>query len=47
MKGRSGREEANASGPALRELGAEVTEIAEFRLPISGDARSLIIIDRC
>lgn len=47
MKGKSGREEAVKAGPALLELGAEAADIKEFRLPISGDARSLIIINRC
>jgi len=46
MKGRGGREEAEAAGPALRGMGAEVSEIIEFHLPVSGDARSLIIINR-
>jgi 16S rRNA (guanine527-N7)-methyltransferase len=46
MKGRGGREEAEAAVPALRVMGAEVGEIREFQLPVSGDARSLIIIDR-
>jgi len=46
MKGRGGREEAEAAGAELRIMGAEVREIREFQLPISGDARSLIIIDR-
>jgi len=46
MKGRGGREEAEAAGAALRGMGAEVSEIIEFHLPVSGDARSLIIINR-
>ena len=46
MKGRVGREEADAAGPALRGMGAEVREIIELNLPVSGDARSLIIINR-
>ena len=46
MKGRGGREEAEAAGAALRIMGVEVREIHEFHLPVSGDARSLIIIDR-
>jgi len=46
MKGRCGREEAEAAGPALREMGSEVSEIIVFKLPVSGDARSLIIINR-
>jgi 16S rRNA (guanine527-N7)-methyltransferase len=46
MKGRGGREEAEAAGAALRGMGGEVSEIIEFHLPVSGDARSLIIINR-
>jgi 16S rRNA (guanine527-N7)-methyltransferase len=46
MKGRGGREEAEAAGAALRDMGGEVREIIEFHLPVSGDARSLIIINR-
>jgi 16S rRNA (guanine527-N7)-methyltransferase len=46
MKGRGGREEAEAAGAALRGMGVEVSEIIEFHLPVSGDARSLIIINR-
>lgn len=47
MKGRGGCEEAGACGPALHEMGAKVREIIELRLPISGDARSLIVVERC
>jgi 16S rRNA (guanine527-N7)-methyltransferase len=46
MKGRCGREEAEAAKPALREMGAEVSELIEFQLPVSGEPRSLIIIKR-
>jgi 16S rRNA (guanine527-N7)-methyltransferase len=46
MKGRGGREEAEAAAAALRDMGVTVSEITEFHLPVSGDARSLIIIDR-
>lgn len=46
MKGRGGREEAEAAGSALHQMGAEVNEIMEFPLPFSGDARSLVIIKR-
>jgi 16S rRNA (guanine527-N7)-methyltransferase len=45
MKGRGGREEAEAAGAALRDMGAVVREVIEFHLPVSGDARSLIIIN--
>jgi 16S rRNA (guanine527-N7)-methyltransferase len=46
MKGRGGREEADAAAASLRDMGVEVSEIIEFHLPVSGDARSLIIINR-
>lgn len=46
MKGRGGRDEARAAEAALRELGAEVRDTVEFQLPVSGDARALVIIGR-
>jgi 16S rRNA (guanine527-N7)-methyltransferase len=46
MKGRGGREEAKTVSASLVELGVRVTEIREFQLPISGDARSLIVMER-
>lgn len=44
MKGRGGREEAELCRPALTLLGASVSEVQELALPITGDARSLVII---
>lgn len=46
MKGRSGREEAHAAEAALADLGVRVAEVVEFRLPVSGDARSLVVMER-
>lgn len=46
MKGRGGDDEARTVAAALAELKVQVTDVIEFRLPISGDARSLIIIER-
>lgn len=46
MKGRGGREEAKLVAAALAEVGVQVTDVVEFRLPISGDARSLIVMAR-
>lgn len=46
MKGRGGKDEAHAAERPLADMGARVTEVVEFVLPISGDARSLIIIER-
>lgn len=46
MKGKGGQEEADAAGPALLEMGVEVRDIVRFRLPISGDERSLVVIER-
>lgn len=46
MKGRGGREEAETVAAALSELKVRVTDVIEFRLPVSGDARSLIVLER-
>ena len=46
MKGRGGREEARTVESSLVDLGVRVTDIVEFRLPISGDARALIVMER-
>ena len=46
MKGRGGREEAETVAAALAELGVRVTDVIEFRLPVSGDARALIVMER-
>jgi 16S rRNA (guanine527-N7)-methyltransferase len=46
MKGRGGRDEARGAEAALRELGAEVCDIIEFPLPVTGDSRALISIGR-
>lgn len=46
MKGRGGREEAKLVSSSLAELGVRVAEVIEFRLPVSGDARSLVVMER-
>jgi 16S rRNA (guanine527-N7)-methyltransferase len=46
MKGRGGREEAHLVSSSLAGLGVKVAEVIEFRLPVSGDARSLIVLAR-
>ncbi|HEY6872092.1 MAG TPA: 16S rRNA (guanine(527)-N(7))-methyltransferase RsmG [Geobacteraceae bacterium] len=46
MKGRGGREEAQLVAASLAELGVRVADVIEFRLPVSGDARSLIVMER-
>ncbi len=46
MKGKGGREEAAAARSSLRDMGVAVTEVSEFRLPVSGDARSLVVMER-
>jgi 16S rRNA (guanine527-N7)-methyltransferase len=46
MKGRGGREEAHTVEKSLAEIGVRVTDIIEFRLPITGDARVLVIMER-
>ncbi|MFZ3208375.1 MAG: 16S rRNA (guanine(527)-N(7))-methyltransferase RsmG [Geobacteraceae bacterium] len=46
MKGGKGREEAKFASAALSDMGAWVSNVIEFSLPISCDARSLIIIEQ-
>jgi 16S rRNA (guanine527-N7)-methyltransferase len=46
MKGRGGREEAQLVASSLAELEVRVADVIEFRLPVSGDARSLIVMER-
>ena len=46
MKGRGGKDEAAAAKSSLREMGVDVAEVAEFRLPHSGDARALVVMER-
>ncbi|MBP1727864.1 MAG: gidB [Deltaproteobacteria bacterium] len=46
MKGREGKSEAEMSSGKLTVLGAVVADIHEFRLPFSGESRSLVIIRR-
>ena len=46
MKGRGGKEEADAARAPLADLGLSVTDVIEFKLPISGDQRALVIIER-
>ncbi|RII28624.1 MAG: 16S rRNA (guanine(527)-N(7))-methyltransferase RsmG [Geobacter sp.] len=46
MKGKGGRDEAHAAEHPLADMGARVTEVMEFPLPVSGDARSLVVIER-
>jgi 16S rRNA (guanine527-N7)-methyltransferase len=46
MKGKGGRKETISSGTILRDMGGEIKDIVEFKLPDSGDERSLVIIGR-
>ncbi len=46
MKGRGGRDEAHLVASSLTELGVRVVDVIEFRLPVSGDARSLVVMER-
>lgn len=46
MKGRNGIEEAESEKNALASLGLVIEKIEEYKLPITGDCRSLIIIKR-
>jgi 16S rRNA (guanine527-N7)-methyltransferase len=46
MKGRGGREEAAAARASLQDMGVEVCEVVELRLPGSGDSRSLVVMKK-
>lgn len=46
MKGRGGREEAVAARASLQDMGVEVCDIRDLRLPCSGDFRSLVVMKR-
>jgi 16S rRNA (guanine527-N7)-methyltransferase len=46
MKGRGGREEAQTVKKSLAEICVLVADIFEFRLPVSGDARTLVVMER-
>lgn len=46
MKGKGGREEADACAPALAEIGLRILGCDEFKLPVIGDGRCLIAIGR-
>jgi len=46
MKGREGKSEAGMSADKLAALGVAVTAVCEFRLPLNGESRSLVLIRR-
>lgn len=46
MKGAGGKEEAHNSEPELAGLLMRVESVIEFKLPISGDSRSLIVMSK-
>ncbi len=46
MKGKDGRKEANAAIEKLNSLGATVSSVHEFQLPILKDLRSLVMISK-
>lgn len=46
MKGKGGRMEADEAEASLAAIGTAITEIVEFPLPVTGDARSIIVIQR-
>lgn len=46
MKGRGGRDEAEAAKGALDDLGARIAELLEFRLPVSGDSRYIVVMEK-
>lgn len=45
MKGRGGREEAGAVTSTLADMGVRVAEVVEFSLPVTGDGRSIIVME--
>ena len=46
MKGRGGKDEAEAARAPLADLGLRVAEVLEFTLPVLGDQRALVVIER-
>jgi len=46
MKGKEGRKEALSSAAPLRDMGGEIKDIVDLKLPFFGDDRALIIIER-
>lgn len=46
MKGKGGKVEAHGAEKSLAEMGVKVCEAVEFRLPISGDSRCLVVMTR-
>ncbi len=46
MKGKGGREEAAVGRAALNKMGVVVAEVHEFCLPVSGDVRALVVMER-
>jgi 16S rRNA (guanine527-N7)-methyltransferase len=44
MKGRNAEEEVAAAEGALTKMGAKVDSVQNFQLPVSGDARALVVI---
>lgn len=46
MKGRGGEDEAEAARAPLADLGLRVAEVLEFSLPVVGDKRALVVIER-
>ena len=46
MKGRGGTDEATAARAPLAELGLRIVEVLEFPLPVTGDRRALVVIER-
>ncbi len=46
MKGKGGKDEVRAAQKPLADMGVIVSELVEFPLPITGDARSLVVMKR-
>lgn len=47
MKGREGHEEATRAASSLADMGLRIVEILDLALPISGDRRAIIVMERC
>jgi 16S rRNA (guanine527-N7)-methyltransferase len=46
MKGKGGKEEAESAQGNLTELGLRICELQEFPLPVTGDARCLVVLEK-
>lgn len=47
MKGTEGKRECDAVGEELAGMGVGITGMTEFRLPLTGDSRTIILMKKC